>query len=125
MGNLKDNPMTKNVLKQFSYEYRKSTLEDEDAVKSIRIIEGKYSIELAAKSVPGFIQYFSINTFTIALWTDQDIELYHKMTNCHSLLVDATGSIATKINGGFHRVISVGSYLPVTISSAFWGNEYF
>ena len=63
MGNLKDTPMSKNVLKQFSYEYRKSTPEDEDAIKSTRILEGKYTIELAAKSVPGFKQYFSINPF--------------------------------------------------------------
>ena len=31
-----------------------------------------------------------------------DIELYHKMSNCHPLLVDATGSIATKINDTFY-----------------------
>ena len=49
VGNLKDTPMSKNVLKQCSYEYRKSTLEDEDAIKSIRILEEKYTTELAAK----------------------------------------------------------------------------
>ena len=42
-------------------EYLKSTLEDEDAINSIQILEGKYPIELATKSVLGFIQYFSIN----------------------------------------------------------------
>ena len=35
---------------------------------------------------------FSINPFTIGLWTGKDIS-----TSSHSLLVDATGSIATKL----------------------------
>ena len=65
MGNLEDTPMSKNVLKQCSYESGKSSLEDEDVIKSIRTLENKYTIELAAKSVQGFIQYFSIKPFTI------------------------------------------------------------
>ena len=33
------------------------------------------------------------------MWTEQDIEFYHRMSNSHSLLVDATGSIVTKKDG--------------------------
>ena len=56
--------MSKHLLKP-----RTNNLEDGNAIKSIRIVEKRYTIELAAKSLPGFLQYFSINPFTIALWT--------------------------------------------------------
>ena len=97
-GNLKDTPISKNVIKQCAYEYRKSTLVDADLVKSLQIIKEKYISELEFKTVPGFLQFFSIQPLTIALWTQTDVELYHKMSSDHCLLVDATGSIATKIS---------------------------
>ena len=33
-GNLKDTPISKNVVRQCAYEYRKSTLEDKDIIES-------------------------------------------------------------------------------------------
>ena len=96
-GNLRDTPMSKNVIKQCAYEYRKLSLEDKDVIQSIQLLQQKFSKETQCKSTRGYIQFFSINPFTIALWTEKDIELYHKMSYSHSLLVDATGSIATKL----------------------------
>ena len=99
LGNLKDTPASKNVVKQCSHEYRNSLFEDKEVVKSIQILKSKYNEELKGKSVTGFIQFFSVEPFIVALWTEQDIELYHRMSNSHSLLVDATGSIVTKKDG--------------------------
>ena len=97
-GNLKDTPISKNVIKQCGYEYRQSTVEDKDVIQSIQILKEKYIKDMTAKAVQGFIQFFSIQPFTIALWTEKDIECYHKMSPNHSLVVDATGSIATKLS---------------------------
>ena len=94
-GNLKDTPISKNAIKQCAYEYRQSTLVDADLVKSLQIIKEKYISELEFKAVPGFLQFFSIQRLTVALWTQIDVELYHRMSSDHCLLVDATGSIAT------------------------------
>ena len=96
-GNLRGTHMSKNVIKQCAYEYRESSLEDKDVIRSIQLLQQKFSEETQSKSTSGFIQFFSINPFAIGLWTEKDIELYHKMSSSHSLLVDATGSIATKL----------------------------
>ena len=90
-GNLKDTPISKNAITQCAYEYRKPTLVDADLVKSLQIIKEKYISELEFKTALGFLQFFSIQPLTIALWTQTDVELYHKMSSDHCLLVDATG----------------------------------
>lgn len=99
LGNLKDTPASKNVVKQCSHEYRNSLFEDKEVVRSIQLLKSKYNEELKGKSIMGFIQFFSVDPFIVALWTEQDIELYHRMSNSHSLLVDATGSIVPKKDG--------------------------
>ena len=109
-GNLKDIPMSKNVLKQCGYEYRQSTLEDKDVVQSILILKEKYISELESRTIPGFIQFFSLQPFTLALWTESDIECFHKMSTNHSLLVDATGSISTKLSNKEIFYFAVISY---------------
>ena len=40
-----------------------------------------------------------ITPLTIALWTEKDIELFHQMASKHSLVVDATGGVVTKLSG--------------------------
>ena len=86
-GNLKDTPISKNVLKQCAYEYRQSTLEDKNVVQNILMLKEKYISELESRAILGFIQFFSLRPFTVALWTETDIELFHKMSVNHSLLV--------------------------------------
>ena len=86
-GNLKDTPILKNVLQQCAYEYRQSTLKDKNVVQSISMLKEKYISELV-----------SLQPFTLALWTETDIEIFHKMSDNHLLLIDATGSIATKLS---------------------------
>ena len=93
-GNLKDVPMSKNVVKQCAHEYRQSTLLDKDVIQSIQSLKESCISKLGAKSIPGFIQFFSVKPFTLALWT----ELFQEMSVHHCLLVHATGSIATKIS---------------------------
>ena len=97
-GNLKNVPMSKNVAKQCAHEYRQSTLLDKDIIQSLQSQKEVFLSTLHSKSIPGFIQFFSLKLFTLALWTEKDVELFHKMSVNHCLLVDATGSIATKIS---------------------------
>ena len=48
--------------------------------------------------IAGFIQFTSFDPLTVALWCEKDIELFHQMRIKHSLRVDATGTIASKLN---------------------------
>ena len=98
MGNLRNVPQSKNVVKQCSYEHRKSSRLDESTLVSLKELKSIYQKELKAKSVPGFIQYMSFDPLTVALWSEKDIELFHKMSQNHALLVDATGSVTIKLN---------------------------
>ena len=58
----------------------------------------KYDASSTSKSIKGFIQFFSINPFTVAMWGEGDVEMYHQMSVNNALVVDATGSIATKLS---------------------------
>ena len=98
MGNLKDIPSSKNVISQCSYEYRKKNQLSESVVESVQLLKKAYNKELNHKFVPGFIQFISVDPLTIALWSEKDIELFHEMAKQHSFLVDATGTIALKLN---------------------------
>ena len=68
-------------------------------INSLKILEAQYKKELNSKSVPGFIQFLSVTPLTISLWCEQDVHLYHEMSQQHSLVVDATGSMVVKLNG--------------------------
>ena len=98
MGNLKDSPISKNVISQCSYEYRRKNQLSESVVESVQLLKKAYNKELDHNFVPGFIQFISVDPLTIALWSEKDIELLHEMTKQHSLLVDVTGTIALKLN---------------------------
>ena len=97
-GNLKDTPVSKNILKQCAYENHQSTFADKDLARSLLILKEKFISQLAFKTVPGFIQFFSVQPLTIALWTQTDVELFHRMSSDHCLFADATGSLVTKIS---------------------------
>ena len=99
MGNLKDVPQSKNVIKQCGYEHRKANRVDEALMSSLNILKSKYDEEMKCKSVSGYIQFISSDPLTIGLWSEKDIELFHEMVRSYSLLVDATGSVCNKVNG--------------------------
>ena len=84
-------------MKHCPHEYRWSTLIEKDVYQSIQMSTEKYISDLEFKSIPGFIQYFSIQPLTLVLWTQSDVEFFHKMSDEYSLVVDATGSIAHKL----------------------------
>ena len=60
-------------------------------------------------TVKGFIQYFSVEPFTVGLWTQKDIELYHKVGSFSPLLCDATGKVCANVNG---KSIFYYTYVP-------------
>ena len=100
MGNMKDIPRSRNVITQCSYEYRKSKRQDDALMCSLMLLKEEFIKKMVYnKTVPGFIQFLSVDPFTIGLWCEQDIVFFHEMAKSHSLLVDATGSISTKLHG--------------------------
>ena len=98
MGNLRDVPQSKSVVSQCSYEYRKRNQIDPSPINSLKELKLKYSKELNSKCIPGFIQFFTVDPLTVALWGEKDIELFDEMSKNHCLLVDATGTITLKLN---------------------------
>ena len=99
MGNLKNVPQSKDVITQSKYENRKNSRVDDSIIVSLKELKNTYVKELNSKVIPGFIQFTSFDPLTVALWCEKDIELFHRMIKKHSLLIDATGTIATKLNG--------------------------
>ena len=91
-------PRSKSVISQFRYEYCKANQVDESLINSLKTLKSKYNAELNSKSVPGFIQFVSLEPLTAALWLESDIDLYHEMSKEHSLLVDATETVIFKLN---------------------------
>ena len=61
------------------------------------------------RTVKCFIHYFSIELFTVGLWTQQDTELDHVVGNFSPLLYDTTGKLCAMVNGKF---IVYYSYVP-------------
>ena len=98
MGNLKNVPQSKNVITQCKYENRKNNRVDDSIIVSFQELKSTYKKELNSNVIPGFIQFTSFDPLTVALWCEKDIELFHQMTKKHSLLVVATGTIASKLN---------------------------
>ena len=60
-------------------------------------------------TVKGSIQYFSVKPFTIGLWTQKNIELYHEVGSFSPLLCDATGKVCANVNG---KSIFYHTYVP-------------
>ena len=50
---------------------------DKDVIQSIQSLKESFISKLGAKSIPGFVQFFSVKPFTRALWTAKEIELFH------------------------------------------------
>ena len=64
-GNLKDTSLSKKKLyEQCASDFRKSTFEDRDVIKSVQILKEKYDSSSTGKPIKGFIQFFSINPFS-------------------------------------------------------------
>ena len=72
MGNLKNVPRSKSVITQCRYEYRKANQVDESLINSLKTLKSKYNAELNSKSVPGFMQFVSLDPLTVALWTESE-----------------------------------------------------
>ena len=60
-------------------------------------------------TVKGFIQYFSVEPFTMGLQTQKDIELYHEGRSFSPLFCDATGKVCANVNG---KSIFYYTYVP-------------
>ena len=58
----------------------------------------KYYQSVVGKTVKGFIQSFSLDPLAIRLWTEDEIEIYHKRAKNVPLLVDATCGIISAVN---------------------------
>ena len=78
--------------------YRKGNRIAESLMTCLKMLKSKYNEEFKCMSVAGFIQFISCDPLTIGLWCGKDVELFRHMVKSHSMLVDATGTIAIKVN---------------------------
>ena len=97
MGNLKDVPQSKNVVKQCAYEYPKGNREDNSIITSLQLLKAKYIKDMSSKSLSGFVQFLSFDPITVGLWCHKDIQFFHEMVRSHSMVVDAPGSVSIKV----------------------------
>ena len=65
---------------------------------SLKKLKSIYHKGLNTKFIPSFIQFTSLDPLTVALWSEKNIERFHKMSKTHSLVLDATGSVTIKLN---------------------------
>ena len=74
-------------------------MQHDDICLSIAKVKEKFTNEIAGSKTKGCIQYYSIQPFTVGLWTEVHVEYFHQHVKDAVSLFDATGSIASKING--------------------------
>ena len=96
-GNLRSMGNSKHVYKTIKSEAAKSARQDKDLVVSVLKLK-KYYQSVVGKTVKGFIQSFSLDPLAICLWTEDEIEIYHKRAKHFPLLVDATCGIIFAVN---------------------------
>ena len=71
---------------------------DKGLVQSISKFKEKYISEIGS-TVKRFLQNFSVEPFTVGLWTQKDIEIYLEVASFSPLLRDATGKVCANVNG--------------------------
>ena len=107
-GNITEAGCSKASYKTIKSEQVAKSYPDKDLVQSISKLKEKYNSEMGS-TVKGFIQYFSVEPFTVGLWTQKDIEFYHKVGSFSPLLCDATGKVCANVNG---KSILYYTYIP-------------
>ena len=60
-------------------------------------LKEEYLSQFDYSKIKGFIQYFSMQSFAIGLWTKKDIDMFHYDSKQYALMGDSTGSIAAKV----------------------------
>lgn len=96
-GNLSTVGASKAVFKQIKNEYVNQSYRDKDFIKSIMDLKDDYA-NTYGDSIKGYIQFYSLNLFVIGMWTQTDVELFHKIASKAAIFCDATGSICNKID---------------------------
>ena len=97
-GHLKNMGNSKNVYKTIKSEAAKLSLPDKDLVTSVMKLKGFYERSSTDKIIKGFIQSFNVDPFSISLWTQSDIEIYHRSAKKLPIILDATCGIIAAIN---------------------------
>ena len=90
-GNLVDIPISKNVLRQVSYEPRRNSRPHDDLVASLNITTNRLRETFPddKNKVIGYVQCQIYNPLTIALWVKNDIMLYEEMAPTFPFKVDS------------------------------------
>ena len=99
MGNMKNVPQSKDVVSQYKYEPKRNSRVDDTIIVSLQELKSSDERDLSTKIIPGFVQFTSFDPLTVGLWSEKDIELFRQMSQKYSFFVDATGTIASKLNG--------------------------
>ena len=83
---------------------------------SIAKVKEKFINEIVRSKVKGYIQNYSIHPFIVGLWTEGNVEYFHQHAMDAVSMFDATGSIASKVNGEmvlyYTFLLKSNSHLP-------------
>ena len=114
MDNLKNVPQSKDVISQCKHEAKRDSRDDDFIIVSPQELKSSYERDLSAKVIPGFVQFTSFDPLTFGLWSEKDIELFRQMYQKYSFFVDATGTIAPKLNGIRDIIFCFSLFQPVS-----------
>ena len=88
---------SKEVYKQIKHEGVKNLQHQDDTYLSIAKVKETFTNEIVGSKMKGFMQCYSIQSFIVELWTEEDVEYFHQHARNAVPMLDATGSIASKV----------------------------
>ena len=89
---------SKEVYKQIKHEGVKNLQHQDDTYLSIAKVKETFTNEVVESKIKGFLQCYYIQSFIVELWTEEGVEYFHQHARNAVPMLDATGSIASKIN---------------------------
>ena len=97
-GNYDNIGKSSHVLRKISSEGVHSKQLDPDVYQSLLKLQAQANDSVASRyCIKTFVQSVSIAPVIIHLWSETGVRLYHQLSCCNALFLDATGSVVRKI----------------------------
>ena len=97
-GNYDNIGKSSHVLRKISSEGVHSKQLDPDVYQSLLKLQAQANDSVASHyGIKTFVQSVSIAPVIIRLWSETGVRLYHQLSCCNALFLDATGSVVRKI----------------------------
>ena len=90
---------TKTVLQKISSEAKKKEQRHENLILSLMSLQEEFYAATIPSKDPGYIRKIQCSPFSVMLYTEAGVRIYHHMVKHHTLYCDATGTIVTLKEG--------------------------